>query len=364
MKRVAFIDRDGTILCEPEDFQVDQLNKLKFTHGAISALKQLSQKGYRLVMVTNQDGLGTNSFPEEQFNLCQNFMLEILKSESIVFDEILICPHFEKDRCLCRKPHLGLVQKYLKDNQIDYNHSFVIGDRESDQLLAKNMGVMFYPYSDSKNESKKADGLEGFNWSQIVSEILNTSSFSSSKRDTKETKIECSVELYGIGESNIQTGIGFFDHMLEQLSKHSQMDLNLSCKGDLHIDDHHTVEDVAICLGETLKKALGPKVGIQRYGASLPMDEAMAEVLIDLSGRFYFKFDGSFNAESVGGLKTEMVSHFFRSLAENLGMTLHMKVIGDNDHHKVEILFKSFAKAFKTAIHSSGYGVPSTKGVL
>lgn len=364
MKRVAFIDRDGTMICEPDDFQVDQLQKIKFTNGAITALKSLSTKGYSLVMVTNQDGLGTKSFPEEDFYKCQNFMLEVLKSEGVEFEQILICPHFAEDNCMCRKPHLGLVQKYLRNNSIDYDHSFVIGDRMSDKMLAKNIGIKFYPYSDRLNSSKKADELEGLDWNSIVNLISNNSSITSVSRSTKETQIQCTVELYGQGVSDIKTGIGFFDHMLEQLSKHSGMDLNIQSTGDLHIDDHHSVEDVAICLGQALKKALGPKVGIQRYGATLPMDEARAEVLIDLSGRFYFDCKAEFKSEKLGELKTEMIPHFFRSLAENMGMTLHISVDGENDHHKVEILFKAFAKALKQALKKSGTGVPSTKGSL
>lgn len=364
MNRVAFIDRDGTMICEPEDYQVDRLEKVKFTKGSISALKALKQKGYKLVMVTNQDGLGTESFPKKDFKICQEFILDVLASEDIYFDEILICPHTPEDQCLCRKPHLGLVQKYLKNNMMDYDHSFVVGDRDSDKLLAKNLGVEFYPYFDAKNLSKKADGLEGIDWPTIVQKVTANSSSASVVRKTNETNIECAVELYGTGESEIKTGLGFFDHMLEQLSKHSGVNLKLQCDGDLYIDDHHSVEDVAICLGQTLKKALGPKVGVERYGSFLPMDEAKAEVLIDLSGRFHFEFEGEFKSNSVGELNTQMVPHFFRSLAENMGMTLHMKVSGENDHHQVEILFKAFAKALKQAITRSGSGVPSTKGVL
>ena len=364
MKRVAFLDRDGTLICEPSDFQVDALEKVKFAKGAISALKTLSQNGYSLVMVTNQDGLGTESFPEKDFKVCQDFILQVFESEGVKFEDILICPHKPEDQCLCRKPHLGLVQKYLRDNNVDFDHSFVVGDRESDMLLAENLGVQFYPYFDELNESKKADGLQGMNWSKILKSVLKQSSQATVTRKTKETEINCEVEVYGEGKSHIQTGLGFFAHMLEQLSKHSGLDLNISCQGDLDIDDHHTVEDVAICLGQTLKKALGPKVGIERYGSVLPMDEARAEVLIDLSGRFHFDFKGEFKSENVGELSTQMVPHFFRSLAENMQMTLHMSVQGDNDHHKVEILFKTFAKCLKQALTKSGHGVPSTKGVL
>lgn len=353
MRKILFIDRDGTLITEPADFQIDSLEKFQLVDHAISALLRLKSAGYRFVMVSNQDGLGTDSFPEQSFWPAQNLLLQILSSQGIVFDDILIDRSFEHEHSPSRKPGIGMFVPYLKDASVLWEQSAVIGDRVTDVQLATNLGCRGYQL--------QPDGLS---WPDVVADLLGTPRTAQIIRKTKETAITVQVNLDSSAPVQIETGLGFFDHMLEQLAKHSGIALNVQCKGDTHIDEHHTVEDCGIAIGQALKKALGDKFGITRYGASLPMDEAAAEVLIDISNRGFLKFDGRFPREAVGILPTELVAHFFQSLAESAGFTVHMKVTGENTHHMIEACFKAFARALKQAIAQTGNDLPSTKGLL
>ena len=317
MKRILFIDRDGTICKEPADEQVDRIDKIDLLQDVIPSLLKFQNAGYSLVMISNQDGLGTDSFPQEDFEGPHNFLMGLLESQGIRFDDVLICPHFPTDQCQCRKPELGLVLDYLKDPQWDRENSAVIGDRDSDLLLAERMGIRGIRVADETNEN-------ALSWNDIAHDLLSKGRRANVCRKTKETKINVDLDLDRPGQSSMKTGIGFFDHMLEQLPKHGGFSLSVECEGDLHIDDHHTVEDIGLAIGECFKKALGNKIGIQRYGFLLPMDESQCKVALDLGGRPYFLFDGDFKRDSVGELATEMVPHFFRSFAETLGANLHM----------------------------------------
>ncbi len=350
--KYLFIDRDGTLIHEPQDHQIDSLEKFKLEKGVIPALLDLQKAGFTLVMVSNQDGLGTERFPQSDFDAPHQLLLDILSSQGIHFSDIKICPHLPEDKCQCRKPNIGLVLDYLKSGTLDLNNSYVIGDRASDELLAKNMGISYIPYN------------ENCHWLLIAEELVNKPRLGFVTRKTKETAIEVMVNLDNPSTITVQTGIGFFDHMLEQLAKHSGISLHLVTAGDLHIDEHHTVEDTALALGEAFRQALGDKLGIARYGFLLPMDEALTEVAIDLSGRAYFVFDGQLPRETVGELSTEMVIHFFRSLAEGMRATIHIKTTGENTHHMVESMFKGVGRALKQAIAKQGFELPSTKGIL
>jgi imidazoleglycerol-phosphate dehydratase/histidinol-phosphatase len=349
-----FIDRDGVLIEEPPDEQVDSLSKLRFMPGMFAALGSLRQAGYRLVMVSNQDGLGSPSFPADRFERCQNFLLQALASQGVQFDGICICPHFAHDNCDCRKPKIGLLREYLRSNDYDRDRSAVIGDRDTDMQLAANLGI--------RGLRLMRNGSANQTWPAVVRELLARRA--RTQRRTRETAIDVAVELDGDTAINIDTGIGFLDHMLEQLAKHGGFGLQLACKGDLHIDEHHTVEDCALALGEALRIALGGKQGIGRYGFLLAMDEAEAQVAIDLSGRAYFVFEGRFGREQVGTLPTELVSHFFRSLSDALGCALHLTVRGDNTHHMIEACFKGVGRALRPALALVGSELPSTKGVL
>ena len=349
-----FIDRDGTLVEEPPDEQVDSLAKIRFLPGVFAALNELKRRGYRFVMVTNQDGLGTPSLPQADFDQPQEFILEAFRSQGVEFERIFVCPHFKADNCACRKPRTALVEQFMKDGGVDPASSAVIGDRDTDLQFASNLGI--------RGLRVRRHGTDEETWPEIVRAL--TARRARVERRTKETNIEVSVNLDATAPIHISTGIGFFDHMLEQLAKHGGFSLQLTCQGDLQIDEHHTVEDCGLALGEALRRALGSKVGIARYGFLLPMDEAQAQVAIDLSGRAYSQFSGRFMREAVGGLPTELVPHFFRSLAESLGAAVHVSVTGENAHHMIEGSFKGVGRALRQAFRHESHELPSTKGVL
>ena len=353
-ERILFVDRDGTLIEEPPDFQVDSLTKIRFMPEVFAALVSLVRAGFKLVMVTNQDGLGTERFPHASFQESQDFILEAFRSQGIEFDAVFVCPHLPADACRCRKPGTALVDDYIRARTVDLAASAMIGDRDTDLQFAANIGV--------RGLRVLRDGNAAQSWPGIATELMARSA--SVQRRTRETQIEVSINLDATEPLAISTGIGFFDHMLEQLAKHGGFSLTLTCNGDLQIDEHHTVEDCALALGEALRRALGSKAGISRYGFLLPMDEARAQVAIDLSGRSFFVFEGRFNRETVGQLPTELVPHFFRSLAESLGAAIHLNVAGDNAHHMIEACFKGVGRALRQAFKREGSDLPSTKGVL
>lgn len=361
---VLFIDRDGTLVIEPEDQQVDRLDKIRFVPGVFAALQTLKAAGYRFVMVTNQDGRGTDSFPEADFAVPQAFILDAFASQGITFDEVFVCPHKPLDGCHCRKPLTGLLDPWLARNPIDFKRSAVIGDRESDLQLARNLGIAGLQVLPGGGAGNQPPGGPDYTWEAIVRCLTGRHRMAKVVRKTRETAITVAVDLDSEGPQTLHTGIGFFDHMLEQVGKHGGFALDLRCDGDLHVDEHHTVEDCALALGQALREALGDKRGIGRYGFLLAMDEAEAQVAIDLSGRPYFLWEGRFSRETVGGLATELVPHFFRSLAESLGAAIHVTVRGENAHHMVEAAFKGVGRALRTALRREGNDLPSSKGTL
>ncbi len=354
MKKVLFIDRDGTILVEPSDEQIDSFEKFHFVPGAISALKFLrNHTDYELVMVSNQDGLGTDSYPEDTFWPTQNLMLEILKGEGVVFDAIFIDRSFPEDNLPTRKPGTAMLTSYL-DGTYDLAASWVIGDRSTDAQLAKNLGC------------KSLILGPGMDWTKISELVFAGERIAEVSRKTKETDIEIRVNIDGDGKSDIQTGLGFFDHMLEQIAKHGLIDLYIRCKGDLYVDEHHTIEDTAIALGECILKALGDKRGIERYGFCLPMDDCLCQVTLDFGGRPWLVWDAEFHREKIGEMPTEMFLHFFKSLSDAARMNLNIMAVGDNEHHKIEGIFKALARSLRMAVRRdvSHFQLPSSKGVL
>jgi len=352
LKKALFIDRDGTLLVEPADEQIDSLEKFAFVPGALSAMKKISGLDYKLVMVSNQDGLGTASFPEETFWPCQNLLLNTLAGEGIRFDDILIDRSFPAEHAPTRKPCTGLLKDYL-DGSFDLSSSFVIGDRETDMQLAANLGA-------------RGLRLGPLSWDEIAETVRRKDRRALVKRCTSETEIELSVDLDGSGESGIATGLRFFDHMLDQLVHHGGIALSIRCKGDLDVDEHHTIEDVAIVLGEALRQAMGDKRGCGRYGFALPMDDCRATVLLDFGGRSELVWDVTFTREYVGDFPTEMFRHFFKSLSDAMRANLYVEAHGGNNHHLAESIFKAFARSLRQAVAQNpfSYELPSSKGVL
>ncbi|WNL47872.1 bifunctional histidinol-phosphatase/imidazoleglycerol-phosphate dehydratase HisB [Dyella sp. BiH032] len=352
-RKILFVDRDGCLIEEPADEQIDSYEKLALLPGVIAALQRFVAAGYELVMVTNQDGLGTDRFPEHHFTGPHELLMRILASQGIPFREVLIDRSFPHEGLDTRKPGIGMLRHYLADDGWSRAASAMVGDRQTDLQFAANMGVRGFLV-----------GPKGQSWPAIAHALLDQPRAATVTRNTKETRITVSVDLDRVAEPKAHTGLGFFDHMLEQIGKHGGFALELSCDGDTHIDEHHTIEDCALALGQALRQALGDKRGIGRYGFTLPMDESLASAALDLSGRSYFVFEGSFPRERVGEVPTELVPHFFRSLCETLGANLHLSVRGDNAHHMVEACFKVVARTLRQAVRREGSELPSTKGAL
>ncbi|MGI6243807.1 MAG: bifunctional histidinol-phosphatase/imidazoleglycerol-phosphate dehydratase HisB [Prevotella sp.] len=355
-KKILFIDRDGTLIEEPQDEQIDSFDKLKFTQGVFKNLGFIRQHlDFKFVMVTNQDGLGTSSFPEDTFWPVHNFILQTLEGEGITFDDILIDRHFPADNSPMRKPGTGMLKEYLNNEAYDLAGSYVIGDRDTDARLAENIGCQALIL-----------GRDGMTWDKIAEILFAGERTAEVKRTTKETDIEVKINLDGSGKTDISTGLGFFDHMLEQIGKHGMIDLTIHTKGDLEVDEHHTIEDTAIALGECIYKALGDKRGIERYGYCLPMDDCLCQVALDFGGRPWLVWDAEFHREKIGEMPTEMFFHFFKSLSDSAKMNLNIKAEGQNEHHKIEGIFKALARSLKMAIRRDiyHYELPSTKGAL
>ena len=365
-RKYLFIDRDGTLIDEPKtDFQIDSYEKLKFEHGVIKALSRIvSETDYRLVIVTNQDGLGTASMPLEDFEGPHQLMLSVFEGEGITFDEVLIDDSFERNPSANRKPAVGLVRHYLND-LLDKDNSYVIGDRLTDLQFAENMGISSIFYANSAvNPTSYTPSLQTKNWNEIADFLVKGSRKVFNSRKTNETSIEIALDLNGTGKASIDTGIAFLDHMLEQIARHGLIDLSIIVKGDLKVDEHHTIEDTGILLGQTFKETLGSKRGLARYGFALPMDESSAQVLLDFGGRSYLVWDAELMKEYVGDFPTDMTKHFFEAFVQGASCNLNISAKGDNDHHKIEAIFKAFSRAIKQAIQQSGSVLPSSKGVL
>lgn len=354
---VLFVDRDGTLIEEPDDFQIDAYEKLRFVAGVIPALLRLRDAGWQFVMVTNQDGLGTTAFPQARFNGPHALMMQVLESQGIAFREVLIDTSFAQDNSPMRKPNIGLMTTLLKDRGIDWSRCAMVGDRDTDMQFAENLNIRGF-------KLRSPQFGDGVDWAAIAHVLVDVPRTARVLRKTNETDIAVEIDLDAAKAPAIATGLGFFDHMLEQIGTHGGFALRLHCNGDLHIDEHHTVEDCALALGQALREALGNKRGIARYGFVLPMDEAQASATLDLSGRPFFAFEGGFAREQVGGLPTELVPHFFHSLCQSAGITLHLSVRGDNAHHQVEACFKVVARALRIALRREGDVLPSSKGLL
>ncbi|MCI6309145.1 MAG: bifunctional histidinol-phosphatase/imidazoleglycerol-phosphate dehydratase HisB [Prevotella sp.] len=355
-ERLLFIDRDGTIIEEPEDEQIDSFAKLKFTRGVFGSMAFIRQHlDFKFVMVSNQDGLGTDSFPEDTFWPVHNFILQTLESEGVTFDDIKIDRHFPEDNSPMRKPGTGMLTEYMDTEKYDLANSYVIGDRETDAQLAENLGCKALIL-----------GRDGMTWEKITEILFAGERKAQVRRTTKETDIDIRLNIDGTGKCDISTGLGFFDHMLEQIGKHGMMDLYIHTRGDLHVDEHHTIEDTALALGECLLKALGDKRGIERYGYCLPMDDCLCQVALDFGGRPWLVWDADFHREKIGEMPTEMFLHFFKSLSDAAKMNLNIKAEGQNEHHKIEGIFKALARALKMAVKRDihHFELPSTKGML
>ncbi|MCG9792878.1 bifunctional histidinol-phosphatase/imidazoleglycerol-phosphate dehydratase HisB [Flavobacterium algicola] len=378
MKKVLFIDRDGTIVLEPEGYQLDSLDKLEFYPKSFQYLAKIANElDFELVMVTNQDGLGTDSFPEDTFWPTQNFILRAFQNEGVLFDDIFVDRSFPEDNAPTRKPRTGMLTKYIDNPNYDLANSFVLGDRLTDVELAKNLGTKAIFMNDSdgagseeisakREELDETIVLQSMDWKKIYEFLKLEERTASITRKTHETDIYIKLNLDGTGQSKIDTGIAFFDHMLDQISRHGQMDLEIKVVGDLEVDEHHTIEDTAIALGEVYAKALGNKLGIERYGFCLPMDDCLAQVAIDFGGRNWLIWETEFKREMVGKMPTEMFFHFFKSFSDGAKANINIKAEGDNEHHKIEAIFKAFAKAIKVAVKrdTEKMILPSTKGML
>lgn len=376
-KKVLFIDRDGTLVIEPPvDYQLDSLEKLEFYPGVFKWLGEITRKlNFELVMVTNQDGLGTDSFPENTFWPAHNKMMQAFENEGIIFSDVLIDRSFPADNAPTRKPRTGLLTEYIKGNY-DIENSYVIGDRITDIQLAKNLQckAIWINQGDEKGKQEVSDleelkgtvSIETTDWEKIYLHLATGERKSTIQRTTKETSITIELDLDGSGVGQMNTGLGFFDHMLDQIAKHANIDLKVDVKGDLEIDEHHTIEDTALALGQAFKEALGSKLGIQRYGYCLPMDDCLCQVSLDFGGRPWLVWDADFRREKIGEMPTEMFMHFFKSFSDTAHANLNIKAEGDNEHHKIEGIFKALAKAIKAAIKQDAdhLVLPSTKGML
>ena len=357
MTPILFVDRDGTLIEEPADFQIDAYEKIRFVRDVIPAMLKLRDAGYQFVIVSNQDGLGSEGYPQAAFDGPNNLMLQIFASQGIVFRDVLVDGTWPHDNAPTRKPGIGMMLPYLQDRSIDWARSAMVGDRPTDIQFAQNMNIRGFQLRTEQFGGE-------WDWNGIAHELADAPRRATVQRNTKETRIRVDVDLDQSAEPQTHTGLPFFDHMLEQIGKHGGFALRVQAEGDLHIDEHHTLEDTGLALGQALREALGDKRGIGRYGFTLPMDETLASAALDFSGRPYFVFEGEFKRERVGDMPTELVPHFFRSLCDASGLNLHLSVRGDNDHHKVEACFKALARALRQALQRQGSALPSTKGAL
>ncbi len=357
MTPILFVDRDGTLIEEPADFQIDAYEKIRFVRDVIPAMLKLRDAGYQFVIVSNQDGLGSEGYPQASFDGPNDLMLQIFASQGIVFRDVLIDGTWPHDNAPTRKPGIGMMLPYLQDRSIDWARSAMVGDRPTDIQFAQNMNIRGFQLRTGQFGGE-------WDWNGIAHDLADAPRRATVQRNTRETRIRVDVDLDRTAEPQTHTGLPFFDHMLEQIGKHGGFALSVQAEGDLHIDEHHTIEDTGLALGQALREALGDKRGIGRYGFTLPMDETLASAALDFSGRPYFVFEGEFKRERVGDMPTELVPHFFRSLCDASGLNLHLSVRGDNDHHKVEACFKALARALRQALPRQGTALPSTKGAL